>query len=214
MLTGLPPQRHRVLWNRYQPERGFVRVPTVFELAKRAGLRTAMVFAKEKLKHLAKPGTVEVAKYAPGEPERTARTAVGVLEAFHPHLLFVHFSDPDRTGHEHGWGYDQRGEPPSPEYLRALERCDQATRMLVDALRRSHQWSRTLFILTADHGGHHRAHGSAMLEDVYIPWIAAGGLAPCRGRLKREVRVMDTAATALQALGLAVPSDWEGKPVE
>jgi len=32
-------------------------------------------------------------------------------------------------------------------------------------------------------------------------------------RLQRTIRVFDTAATALAALGLTVPDDWDGKPV-
>jgi hypothetical protein len=48
-----------------------------------------------------------------------------------------------------------------------------------------------------------------------MPWLAAGGLARRSSelRLQRTIRVFDTAATALAALGLPVPNDWDGKPV-
>lgn len=95
----------------------------------------------------------------------------------------------------------------------ALRRCDGATGTLVAALKRNGQWAKTLLIVTADHGGRDRTHRTANPEDVRIPWIAAGGLAAKAGELNEPVRTMDTAATALAALGLSVPNDWDGKPV-
>ncbi|MDW8028136.1 MAG: alkaline phosphatase family protein, partial [Armatimonadota bacterium] len=42
MVTGLTMQRHGVTWNdKFREEKGFVKVPTIFELAKKAGLKTA-----------------------------------------------------------------------------------------------------------------------------------------------------------------------------
>lgn len=213
MLTGLLYERHGVNWNDYRPEKGFVKVATAFELAKKAGLRTAMVFSKEKFKHLAKSGTVDKVEYIKGNAHRVADAALRLLSQVKPHLLFVHFSDPDNAGHGYGWGSEKKGEPPSPEFLEALRRCDEATGKIVAALKDDGQWQRTLLIITADHGGHDKTHGTADLEDVLIPWIAGGGLAANKGELTKPVRTMDTAATALAALGISVPEDWDGKPV-
>jgi hypothetical protein len=213
MLTGLSYRRHGVDWNSYQPEKGTVTVTTIFELAKKAGLRTAMVFSKEKFKHFAKLNTVDVVEYVRGDADKVAEVAARVLTTQKPNLLFVHFSDPDSAGHKFGWGNDAKGVPPSDEFLAALRRCDGATGALVAALKRNGQWEKTLLIVTADHGGHDRMHRTANPEDVRIPWIAAGGLAAKAGELNEPVRTMDTAATALAALGLSVPNDWDGKPV-
>lgn len=213
MLTGLSYRRHGVTWNSYQPEKGTVTVATVFELAKKAGLRTAMVFSKEKFKHLAKPKTIDVVEYVQGDAEQVAEVAVRVLTAQKPNLLFVHFHDPDSAGHAFGWGNEAKGVPPSDEFLLALRRCDRATGTIVAALKRLGQWTKTLLIVTADHGGHDRTHGTANPEDVRIPWVTAGELAAKTGELNEPVKTMDTAATALVALGLSVPNDWDGKPV-
>jgi arylsulfatase A-like enzyme len=46
-----------------------------------------------------------------------------------------------------------------------------------------------------------------------IPWIVAGpGVVP-GSKLSRRVVVYDTAATAMWALGLDLPSDLDGRPV-
>jgi len=214
MVTGVTVQRHGVSWNdRFREDEGFVKVPTIFELAKRAGLKTAMVVSKSKLKQFAKPGTLDAEEYVSGDAIKVAEVAVKVLEREKPNLMLVHFTDPDSAGHGYGWGNEKKGVPPSQEFLNALKRCDRATGAIVSALKRNGLWGKALVIVTADHGGHDRTHGSADPEDVNIPWIAAGGLASRNGELKRQIKTMDTAATALAALGVKVPEDWDGKPV-
>jgi arylsulfatase A-like enzyme len=217
MLTGVGPQRHGVLWNDYEPERGWVPVPTVFEVAKGTDgstpLRTAMVFTKKKLRHLAKPGTVDAVEEVDGDALRVAERTVRLIERLRPHLLFVHFGDPDRAGHLYGWGDEARGQAPSSPFMEALRRCDRALGTLVEALRQKGLWEETLLIVTADHGGHGYNHGSSDPQDVLIPWVAAGGLAAPAGALGRAVHTTDTAATALAALGRTPPADWDGRPV-
>lgn len=216
MLTGMTIQRHGITWNdHFRKQEGFVKVATVFELAKKAGLKTAFVVSKEKLKHIAKPGTLDAEEYVRGNAFQVAERAVRILRETKPNLLFVHFSDPDSAGHGYGWGSEKKGIPPSPEFVEALVRCDAATGRIVTALKGLGRWERALVIVTADHGGHEKTHGSADPEDVLVPWIAAGGLAARNGelRLQRTIRTMDTAATALAALGVSVPSTWDGQPV-
>ncbi len=214
MVTGVTVQRHGVTWNdKFRENEGFVKVPTIFELAKKAGLKTAMVFSKSKLKQFAKPQTLDAEEYVGGDADKVAKVAVKVIEEVKPNLMLVHFSDPDSAGHGYGWGNEKEGVLPSREFLESLQRCDKATGEIVNALKRNGRWQRALVIVTADHGGHNKTHGSADPEDVNIPWIAAGGLAERNGELKQQIKTMDTAATALAALGLNVPDDWDGKPV-
>jgi arylsulfatase A-like enzyme len=60
MLTGVGIQKHQITWNDHQPAKGYVKVPTIFSLAKERGLKTAMFVGKEKLKTLEIPGTIDV----------------------------------------------------------------------------------------------------------------------------------------------------------
>jgi arylsulfatase A-like enzyme len=71
---------------------------------------------------------------------------------------------------------------------------------------------RTLLLVTADHGGHGRRHGTHRIEDLHIPWIASGARVQ-RGDFDAPVRTTDTAATILAALGLPVPGEMTGRPV-
>ncbi|MCS7223930.1 MAG: alkaline phosphatase family protein [Armatimonadetes bacterium] len=213
MLSGLTPEGHKVFWNNYQADKGYIQVPTVFLLAKQAGLMTGMVYSKKKLHHLAVPGSVDEEIFVAEDASSVARHSVRLLKRNPVHLLFVHFSDPDAAGHQDGWGSDKKGEPPSPAFLDALKACDRATGLLVTFLKSAGLWDRTLLIVTADHGGQGKQHGSADDEDVLIPWVASGGLAAKKGKLWLMVKTMDTAPTVLLALGLPIPSDWDGKPI-
>jgi arylsulfatase A-like enzyme len=213
MLTGVGPEAHGVSWNRYEPERGPVKVQTIFEAVREAGLHSVMVAGKEKFRHLVKPGAPDRFEYVEGSAAEAAAMAVRLLVEGQPDLLVLHLRPADDAGHNFGWGNLSAGKAPSPQFLSALEECDAATGVLVEALEREGRWPQTLLIVTADHGGHDDTHGSASDEDVLIPWVAAGGLVTARGKIHAPIVTMDTAATALDALGVAVPASWEGRPV-
>jgi len=66
MLTGLDFKNHGVVWNNFRP--GHIEHPTVFSIAKEAGLSTAMLFAKDKFHFLANPDQVHWI-YGPGIPK-------------------------------------------------------------------------------------------------------------------------------------------------
>lgn len=211
MVTGVEPDLHGVRWNSAKPGAA-LDAQTIFELAKRAGMRTALVVSKPKLLLLAKPGTVDEALLVEGEAGTTAATALRVLRERAPDLLFVHFRDPDEAGHDFGWGDTVAGVAASPQYEASLRACDAATARLVAALRKGGRWERTLLILTADHGGRGKNHGAADPQERSIPWVAAGGLAKTCGPWPEVVSTCDTAATALAVLGIPVPENWKGRP--
>ena len=68
-------------------------------------------------------------------------------------------------------------------------------------------------IVTADHGGHGRTHGTTRAEDMTIPWIVWGNGVSVGTTIAGNVRTMDTAGTALWLLGVDAPDGWTGTPV-
>ena len=68
----------------------------------------------------------------------------------------------------------------------------------------------TLFIVTADHGGHDRTHGTDMPEDMTIPLFIRGKEAEA-GKKLEEASILDIAPTVAKLLGVRKPRDWEGK---
>ncbi len=212
MLTGELPERHHVLWNNVATaEADHVGLPTIFGVARAHGYRTAAFFSKAKFSALQLPGTLDYSQ-APGgwwgrwSSDRTVRDVESHLETAQPNMLFVHFSDPDKAGHSDGWM--------SEEYGRAVARTDAAVARVLAAAERAFGAGKFAVIVTADHGGHGRDHGSDDPLDVTIPWIAWGEGVKA-GRLPDAmVRTIDTASTALWLLGLSEPTEWHGSPIE
>lgn len=220
MLTGVGIQKHQILWNDYSPARGLVTVPTIFSIAKEHAFSTAMFVCKEKFKTLQLPGSVDVFVL----PE--SQNAKGVAEAFaaqvktlKPNLCFIHFGDPDAAGHK--FGVD------SPEKRQAFADCDAALKIIKDAVAAVGMADSSVFILTADHGGHDvpevkngqptgkmlGTHGLPDTADVVIPWIVSGKDVKKGYTITAPVVIYDTAATALWLLGIDTPEDFWGRPV-
>jgi predicted AlkP superfamily pyrophosphatase or phosphodiesterase len=204
MLSGRGLAAHGLWWNSWKANRGYIKVPTIFTAATTAGLSTAMIVGKQKLKHIAAPNTVghfERPSYLCGG---VAKRAAAYFAEKRPDLLFVHFSDPDEYGHSHGWL--------SPEYVRAAKNSDACLATVLAAIDATDAGAKTLVIVTADHGGHDKAHSDGnSKENRHIPWIARGpGVKP--GTIISEpIATVDTAATALAALGLPSLPDMAGE---
>lgn len=214
MLTGVAPASHGVTWNSEQmDERGYVQVPTVFGIAKAAGLRTAAFFSKTKFEHVAVPASLDYSRAPRGgfmngsfTAERTTEFVEEYLEsaAAAPNLLFVHIGEADYAGHMYGWM--------GRTYGRAVRAADKAVAEVLDEANDRFGAGNYTVIVTADHGGNGRDHGSDDPRDTTIPWITWGkGVQP--GVLPPGIRTMDTAATALWLLGVQAPLGWSGVPV-
>ena len=203
MLTGLCPDEHGVDWNDYYPELGFANGTDIFDLAQAAGLRTVMVTGKEKLRQITEPESTDVFEFINDrDTVIAARVAELIPQGFD--LMFVHFPTPDWMGHEYGWL--------SPEQFSVLFRADEALQIILNTLQETGLRDDTLIIVTADHGGHDTTHGTSQLEDMTIPWIIVGpGVRHMV--LSANINATDTAATVAWALGLPIPSEWDGRPV-
>jgi len=212
MISGLDVPRHRLSWNEYRPERGYIGVPTIFSMAKARGLRSALFVGKTRFRHFASPEVVDKFETSNGEPLELAERAAEYFVANRPAILFIHFLDPDSAGHLYGWM--------SPQQLATISEVDKAIGILMNALYANGSphagglLRETTVMVSTDHGGHDREHGTSDPRDMTIPWIAYGAGIKRGHQVEQAVRVYDTAATALKALGLPVPTDWDGKPVE
>lgn len=204
MLSGVEPKYHGLTWNTWRPHEGYIKVPTIFTRARDAGLTTAFFTGKPKLRHIVPPGTVGIYERPGYYCKKVAEEAASYLTTEKPALAFVHFSDPDELGHSKGWM--------SAAQKNAISHSDQCLGILYEALERSGLIDDTLIIVSADHGGHNRVHSGAKKIDREIPWIACGPGVREDFVITEPLSTMDTAATALYALGLPIPAEIEGKP--
>ena len=202
MLSGLCMEDHGVIYNKFFMYMGYSKGVDVFDLAHAAGMKTIMIVSKEKLRQLAEPETTDIFEVAYGEPAIERAVLPYLEEDFG--LMFVHFAGGDNRGHKYGWM--------SGEYLKVLREGDAVLGNMVQTLKDNGLFDTTLFIITADHGGHDRNHIGTLIEDFRIPWIAYGPGVK-QQELTRLIFTMDTAATVAYALDLPLQDDWDGIPV-
>jgi arylsulfatase A-like enzyme len=206
MLTGVVPETHGITWNSDETDEfGVVPVPTVFELAHQAGYHTAAFFSKKKFNHLIREGSldeVRVPRFGLVPASRTVNEAIQYMRRKKPNLLFVHIADADFMGHRVGWM--------SMPYRWAVREADAAVGALLEAAEKTYGPNNFTVIVTADHGGHGRDHGTEAATDTTIPWISYGQGIRAGHAITTPVRTMDTAATVLRVLGVPVPVSWDG----
>jgi predicted AlkP superfamily pyrophosphatase or phosphodiesterase len=205
MLGGMTPEHHGIYWNVDAPELGKIKGPTLFTVAHEAGLTSAMIAGKPRLEHIVLPNSVDNFDYAGYLDQFTVAHALDVIETNIPDILFVHMPDVDEQGHATGWM--------SEEQLATISQADGRIGEMVAALETYGYVDHTLLIITADHGGEGYRHGGDTPGEITIPWLVVGpGVQPGL-RLQSQVMIYDTAATALYALGLPIPPEWDGLPI-
>ncbi|MFQ5423260.1 MAG: ectonucleotide pyrophosphatase/phosphodiesterase [Phycisphaerae bacterium] len=202
MVTGLSIARHGVLINTDIP--GRITATTIFDVATDAGLDVGFFINKTKLGFLGEAEGVKVWKFT-ADVDSLADEVIAAIESEDLRLFFIHFGDPDKTGHRDGWM--------SGPYLDAVRSVDAAIGRILDALTAKGIRDETVLIITSDHGGHLNTHGFDIPDDRLIPFILNGpGIAVGR-KLCNQVRIMDAAATALDLLGLPAISAMDGRVV-
>ncbi len=204
MLSGYHPTVHGLTWNNWRPKRGYIKSKSIFDHAREKGMTTAFFTGKSKLRHIVPPGTVGIYERPGYFCKKVAEEASEYLISERPELAFVHFSDPDELGHSKGWFSNQQ--------WKAIEDADRCLGILFEALEKAGIAQDTLIIVSADHGGHNRVHSGGKLIDREIPWMAIGPGVREGFHMTEAVSTLDTAATALYALGLPLPRDLAGRP--
>lgn len=216
MITGVGPAKHGITWNDDVPEAQLVfpKYPTLFELAKKQGLSTAMAAGKSKFIGLCRPGSIDYPLvpaskdgYTDGE---VAANAAEAMSRHRPQVMLVHFGGGDRAGHAIGWG--------SAKQMAAMEEIDAGIGMVIDALKENGLYASTLIIVTADHGGAGRGHFTKNdPRSRHIPWIAVGPGVRRNFDLTSYkdlvIDTQDTFATACAFLNIEPQGDVDGKPI-
>jgi hypothetical protein len=205
MLSGFDVKQHGLYWNSWKPERGYILVPTIFDAAEKSGMGAAAFVGKQKLEHIAHPGSVDVFSRSGYFCKKVVEEAAQYLVEKRPQIEFIHFSDPDDLGHSDGWM--------SNPQLEAVRHTDRCLRTLLDAVSAAGLDRDTLFIISADHGGHGHNHSGKIKEDRLIPWIAWGPGVRAGHRITSPISTVDTAATTLWALGYPPTPGAIGRPV-
>jgi predicted AlkP superfamily pyrophosphatase or phosphodiesterase len=176
MFTGLEPAASGKTDNDWKPGEPGVMRETIFHHAKRRGYHTAFYYSKTKLGYLVNDAVDEHA-LAPDDGIDQAGT---FLKNKGGRFVFLHVSGLEYEGSEYGWL--------SPEYLAELTSIDRDLGPLFEEVRKQGSY---LLIVTSDHAGHDKLHGTSHLDDYRLPLIAVSDVAACGSIQDRPYRVTE-----------------------
>ena len=179
--------------------------PGLCEQLRAGGRKCAFFYNWEELRDLSRPESLAFSYFVSPEFDRSweetnemvTKNAISYIEEDKPDFAFVYLGLTDAVGHGNGW----MGE----EYMKACSRSLEEIRRIVERFREDYT-----IIVTADHGGHGRNHGSDDREDMLIPVICLGPDFPT-GKVLEDVGICDIAPTIAGLAEVSAAPEWEGK---
>lgn len=205
LFHSVPPERHGITTNTYIP---MVRpLNGICEQVKAAKLRSSLFYNWEEIRDLARPGNICHGEFFGGRMYGYDRANEYLCEKAAEYLssedasdfTFLYLGWTDAAGHKFGWMSDG--------YLDAMKKTIDMIEKLTDSLSEDYA-----VIITSDHGGHGRGHGSDCPEDMTIPIFAFGGSFE-GGKIFENASILDIAPTVTKLLSVDPDPDWEGTPL-
>ena len=201
LFHSVDPARHGTTTNTYTPPAQPVR-GICGQLTKNKK-RSAVFYNWEEIRDVSRPSSLTHACFISGAKLGYEKANPMLTDAMIQFLsevdidfTFLYFGYPDAAGHNFGWMSEQ--------YFAALENCWYNIERAVEALGDEY-----VVIITADHGGHDRTHGTELPEDMTIPLIVIGkDFQP--GEAFEGANIKDIAPTITKLLGVEPSEDWEG----
>lgn len=201
MFHSVPPQRHGITTNLYLP---FARpINGLCEQIKMHGGVSAMYYGWEPLRDVVRPESLKFASYVNAymDDETDAELTELALERIAKHkpdFVFLYMVETDeKGGHDHGWM--------SPEYLDCINKAIDNVKRVYEAVGDEYT-----IVVTADHGGHDRTHGTQLPEDMTIPMCFIGKRFEA-GKKLEGVSILDIAPTIADVMSVTPAPEWEGK---
>ena len=204
LFHSVDPDLHGITTNTYIPPMRPIR--GICEQLKANDKRCAMFYNWEEIRDLARPGSIVYANFCRGREfgyeaanNIISKAAAQYLCENEIDFTFLYLGYVDMAGHDHGWM--------SAEYMDAINNSWDNIERIMAALPEDYT-----VIVTADHGGHDRTHGTELPEDMTIPiFIKGKGIEA--GELADGASIKDIAPTIAKLVGVAPDATWEGKSI-
>ena len=201
LFHSVTPQRHGITTNIYIP---FARpISGLFEQISMHGGVSAMYYGWEPLRDVSRPESLKFAGYINAYTEESSDTsltdmALDRIGKSKPDFVFLYMVETDeKGGHDNGWM--------SQAYLDRISIAIENVKRVYEAYGDEYT-----VIVTADHGGHDRAHGSDLPEDMTIPMFFIGKRFEA-GKKLENIGILDIAPTIADIMGVTPAREWEGK---
>lgn len=201
IFHSVEPSRHGIMTNIYTPQ---VRpINGLFEQVKNAGKTAAMFYGWEPLRDVSRPESLLTSEYvytrsADHTDALLTDRALQAIERWEPDFVFLYMAETDeKGGHDSGWMSDT--------YLDYVSRAFDNVKRVIEAV-----GDRYTVIVTSDHGGHDRCHGTDFPEDMTIPMFFVGpSFEP--GKELQDVSLLELAPTIAKLMDIPPAKEWEGR---
>ena len=203
LFHSTTPQRHGITTNLYLPMARPIN--GLCEQLKAAKKDCAMYYGWEPMRDVARPGSLKYAGFVHARMADSSDTvltdmALERIRESKPDFVFLYMVETDeKGGHDNGWmtqAYLDRLSTAVDNIRRVMEACGEEYTV----------------VITADHGGHDRNHGTDLPEDTTIPMFYVGPQFEAGTRFSGG-SILDIAPTIAKLMGAEPADEWEGKSV-
>lgn len=203
LVHSVEPLRHGTTTNTYAPQ---VRpVNGLFEVLAQNNKQSALFYSWDELRDVSRVKSITYACYYQGKifgydraNDFLTDNAIKYLNENYTDFAFLYLGNTDAVGHKSGWM--------SEDYMDAINRSFLNIENIIDKLPDDY-----CVMITSDHGGHDRTHGTELKEDMTIPLIAMGEYFENGKQFNNDVSILDIAPTVAKILNVPRDEEWEGK---
>ena len=209
MLMGVSSKIHGTIDYKFIPQEN--PAVSIFEQVHAVGGRTGMFFGWDPLRDVVPPEKLVVsycinAKYTYVKwnvddtvDAQLTNKMIEYLKDDKLDFAFLYLPDVDHFGHNYGWMSEQ--------YLNSLNIALDNVKRVIDNFKGEYT-----IVVTTDHGGHDKRHGTDMDEDMIIPAFFLGEDIPKKNEIS-SMSILDITPTISKIMGLDDIENWEGKSV-
>lgn len=158
MFSGVGPDKGGLRENTWKSGQKQIEIKTIFDDAKLDNFFTGFFYSKEKLGYLISDA-VDRHRL---DPDFSVENAISFFKrsSKSKNFCFLHISGLDRTGPVEGWLSDG--------YMEELFYIDEGVRPLIELVMSKKDY---LIVITSDHAGHDKIHGSDHPDDARLPLV-------------------------------------------
>lgn len=199
LFLSVDPERHGITSNTWTP---LARpIDGLADIVSQQEKKAAFFYNWEQLRDLAHPGSLLCSYYQhsqsfPDSDLRVTDKAIEYIKEVQPDFVFLYLGQADECGHVHGWMRD--------EYMELISGASACIEKIYNVVKDDYT-----VVVTADHGGHERSHGTNLPEDMTIPLLFCGKCFP-QGKELPAANIKDIAPTVAELMDLRKPREWEG----
>ena len=200
MFHGVEPDRHRIMTNEWAPQ---IRPITgLVEQLDDFGKRCVFFTTSEEIRDVCRCNHLEQyfcfnARKQENADGKAIGSAIAYIKESAPDFILIHLKGTDLSGHKYGYM--------SEKYLEIVQKDVSLLEEIYKTVKDEYH-----LIVTADHGGEGRNHGTDIPQNLLVPMFFCGS-SFMKNKELDSCSIIDVAKTVASVLDVPFVRDWEGE---